>query len=77
MNKVLLRLEIAKNNRILEVYLDSRLSFEDNFKLLTNIVDIKDLDRYRIYDANKGIFLKKDIPISEFAIKYFMSFKLL
>lgn len=76
MNKILLRFEIVKNNRVIEVYLDSRLSFSNNFKLLANIIEIKDIDEYLVYDANKGIFLDRNVPICNFDIKYFMSFKL-
>lgn len=69
-NKILVRLRIIKNNEILEVYLDSRLSFKENFKLLGFEKD------YYVYETNKGLFLDRTIPINEFNIEGFMAFNL-
>lgn len=70
MNKILLRFRIVSNNQIVEVYLDDRLSFKDNFKML-NLNE-----NYHIYDSNKKIFIREDLPIKEFHITRFISFDL-
>lgn len=76
MYKVLLRFNFVKNNRVIEVYFDNRLSFRENFRLLSYIVDISDIENIKIYDENKHMFLKTDVPIKNFNINYFMNYKI-
>lgn len=69
-NKILVRLRIMKSNEILEVYLDSRLSFKENFSLLGFS------EEYWVYEPRKGLFLNRTVPIAEFNIDGFMAFNL-
>lgn len=66
MNKIIIRFIFVKNNDILEVIFDQRLSFNDNFKLLNNINSYLFKEDNYIYDENKGVFLNKDIPLKDF-----------
>lgn len=74
MHKVLLRFRLMKNNRIIEVFFDSRLSFKENFEYLNNIYGI-DKDFY-VFDDNKKLFLDIDIPINDFNFNSFMTLNL-
>lgn len=74
MYKVLLRFSFARNNKVIEVYFDERLSFKDNFKLLNNLIEIPNINNLKIYDKNKHMFLRTDISIKEFNINSFMNF---
>lgn len=76
MHRILMRFKIVKTGRIVEAYLDRRLSFYDNFILLEKMLDER-IAGYRVFDQNKGIFLDMNIPIEEFDIKTFMYFYLL
>ena len=73
MHQKLMRFKIIKDDRVFEAYLDERLSFLENFKMLVHIVDY-DLDGFMVYDPKKKIFLDNDIPIEVFNIN---SFKLM
>ena len=75
MYEVLIRFKIVKKNRYLEVSFDSRLSFKDNLKILSELVDVDLSDMY-VYDPVKRIFLDREIPVSEFDISYFISLQL-
>jgi len=75
MHKLLIRFKIVKLDRIIETYLDERLSFKDNLVLLSDLLDI-DIKDCVVYDNNKKIFLKMDVPIREFTINYFVYFYL-
>lgn len=68
MNKILIRLFIVKESRVIEAYFDSRLSFSDNLRLLG--YDKEPL----IYDFHKSIFIRNDVPISLFRLNRFMAF---
>lgn len=71
MYRKLMRFRIIKDDRVFDAYLDERLSFSDNFKLLVHISDF-DLDGFKVFDPNKRIFLNENIPIEEFNINSYM-----
>lgn len=68
MNKILIRLFIVKEGRVLEAYFDSRLSFKDNLYLLGY------KEEPLVYDFHKGIFLNNSVPLSLFRMNRFMAF---
>lgn len=74
MHKVLLRFKLMKNNKIIEVLFDSRLSFKENFEYLDNIYKI-DKESY-VFDDNKKLFLDNNIPIDEFNFNRFITLNL-
>ncbi|MBR4421422.1 MAG: hypothetical protein IKS69_02705 [Erysipelotrichaceae bacterium] len=74
-NEVLLRLVIVRNKKIIEAYLDDRLSFKENFVYLEQLAK-EDLSHAIIYDPAKKIFLDENIPIREYHIRYFMLLEL-
>lgn len=65
MHEKLMRFKVIKDDRVFDAFLDDRLSFLENFKMLVNISDY-DIDGCMIYDPNKKIFLNNEIPIEEF-----------
>lgn len=67
----LMRFKIIKDDRVFDAYLDERLSFSDNFKLLVNISDF-DLDGFKVFDPIRKVFLNENIPIEEFNINSYM-----
>lgn len=71
MYEKLIRFKIIKDNRIIETYLDERLSFNDNLKMLANITDFC-VEGFQVYDPNKKVFLDNEIPIEVFNINSFM-----
>lgn len=71
MHNKLFRFKIIKDDRVIETYLDERLSFNDNLKYLSKIVDF-DADGFKVYDPNKKIFINNEIPIEVFNINSFM-----
>ena len=73
MHEKLIRFKIIKDDRVVETYLDERLSFDENIKLLANITDF-DADGFKVYDPSKKVFLDTQIPIIWFNIN---SFKLM
>lgn len=70
MYEKLMRFKIIKDERVFDAYLDERLSFVDNFKMLMHISDF-DIDDCRVYDPAKKVFLDNKIPIREFNINDF------
>lgn len=66
MNKVALRFKIVKENKVIEVLFDKRLSFSENFKLLNEIYDLGDTESICIYDQNYKKALRKDVKIELF-----------
>jgi len=70
MFRKLFRFKIIKNGNIIEAYLDERLDFKTNMKMLDEIVD-EDLHKFEIFDPNKKIFLKKDIRIADYCFGNF------
>lgn len=75
MHEVLIRFKIVKDNKYLEVAFDSRLSFKENLKILSELTN-ENYEHMKVYDAIKKIFLDMDIAISEFNINYFISLQL-
>ena len=75
MHEVLIRFKIVKDNKYLEVAFDSRLSFKENLKILSELIN-ENYEHMKVYDAIKKIFLDMDIAISEFNINYFISLQL-
>lgn len=71
MYRKLMRFKIIKDDRVFDAYLDERLSFSDNFKLLVNISDF-DLDGFKVFDPIRKVFLNENIPIEEFNINSYM-----
>lgn len=74
-NEILLRLMIMRNKRIIEAYLDQRLSFKNNFVYLQQMTG-EDLSEAIVYDPNKKLFLDENIPVKEYHISYFMLLEL-
>ena len=75
MYKILIRFLFINNGRIMEVYLDDRLSFNDNLKLISNITNL-DNNEYLVYDPIRKIFLDRNIPLNMFEIETFRMFYL-
>lgn len=75
MYEVLIRFKIVKDDRYIEVSFDSRLSFKDNLKILSEMLN-DDLNNMKVYDPIKKLFLDIDIPIGEFNISYFIYLQL-
>ena len=73
MNKIILRFFIVKNKKVFEVIFDTRLNFNENFRLLKDIYDIGEIGEKYIVDINKNIALKKDTPIGEFNFQSFIT----
>lgn len=71
MHEKLIRFKIIKDDRVIETYLDERLSFNENLKYLARISDF-DIDGFKVYDPNKKVFLNNEIPIEVFNISSFM-----
>lgn len=72
MYEKLIRFKVIKDNRVFDAYLDERLSFLENFKMLVHIEDY-DLDGFIVYDPKKKLFLDTKIPIEEFNICSYMT----
>lgn len=73
MNKIILRFYVVCKKEVFETIFDLRLSFLENIKLLKEVYSLdKDKDMY-IVDPYKMIALKKNIPISKFNFKNFMT----
>ena len=75
MNQVLIRFKKIKENEVMEVCFDERLSFMDNLKLLKEINN-EDHLKGRIYDPIKRIFLDRKVPISQSGFKGIISLHL-
>ena len=73
MNKIILRFCLIKNKKVFEVIFDTRLDFNENFKLLKEIYDIGEISEKYIVDMNKNIALRKDIPIGDFNFQSFIT----
>ena len=71
MHEIMIRFRFIACDRTLECALDERLSFEQNFRLLEQISDVR-CENIAIYDPEKKIFLNKDLPLSEFNICRFI-----
>lgn len=73
MHKIILRFYLVKDKSVFETIFDTRLSFFDNFKLLKEIYSINFNDDSYIIDPYRTIALRKDIILSEFNFKNFMT----
>lgn len=73
MNKIILRFCLIKNKKVFEAIFDTRLDFNENFKLLKDIYDIGEISEKYIVDMNKNIVLRKDIPIGDFNFQSFIT----
>ena len=76
MSNVLLRLKDLASKQSYEVSFDDRLSFKENLKLLSTMIDDNLENRY-IFDVSKNIFLDNEIAIYNFHISIFTMFFLL
>lgn len=76
MNNVYLRLIVLKNNKVVEVMFDSRLSFKENMEMYKEIEDLSGR-QFEIYDDEKQLFLDLDVPLSEMKIERFTKLYLL
>ena len=76
MNDTYLRFILLKENRVIEVSFDKRLSFRENLNIYKDY-DRTDVDNLNVYDDERGIFLNMDISISEMKIERFTKFYLL
>ena len=74
-NEILLKLMIMRDRKIIEAYLDQRLSFQENFVYLQQLTG-EDLRGAIVYDPNKKLFLDETIPLKEYRISYFMLLEL-
>lgn len=67
MSNVLLRIFIIKEDKEYNVLFDDSFSFNDNFRLLGDIVNY-DFSKSYVYDKNINVFLNKDKLIRDFNI---------
>lgn len=73
MNKIILRFYVVYKKEVFETIFDLRLSFLENMRLLKELYPLnKDKDMY-IVDPYKMMALKKDVPLSLFNFKNFMT----
>ena len=75
MFKVPIRFVLVKSSEILEVKLDIRLSFEDNFKIIKKLIKTN-YDNIYVFDPIRKIFLRRDLPLFNFEIETFRMFYL-
>lgn len=75
MFKVPIRFVLVKSSEILEVKLDKRLSFEDNFKIIKKLIKTN-YDNIYVFDPIRKIFLRRDLPLFNFEIETFRMFYL-
>ena len=73
MNKIILRFCIVKNSEVFEAVFDTRFSFTDNFRLFSDIYPFRLLEETRIMDLDREQALRKDVPLSHFNFRNFMT----
>lgn len=71
MNRVILRFYVVKDKDVFEIIFDTRLSFEENFKLLKDIY--RDFTNFIVFDPDRRMALKKTIPLAHFNFINFMT----
>lgn len=71
MNRIILRFCVVKKKKVFETIFDTRLNFIENFKLLNN-TDF-DFQSIYIFDLEKMVALKKDVPIVDYNFHNFMT----
>ena len=77
MNKIVMRLNILKENKQIEVIFDERLSFIDNLILLKEIYYLTNIEDIHIWDNDNRMFLKRDVPLTDFHFPQFIRLYLL
>lgn len=77
MNKIVMRLNILKENKQIEVIFDERLSFIDNLILLKEIYHLTNIEDIHIWDNDNRMFLKRDVPLTDFHFPQFIRLYLL
>ncbi len=65
MHRIAFRLCFVESGIVKEAYLDERLSFAENFVMLSEISGCR-FENGVIYEPNKKIFLDENIPLKEF-----------
>ena len=68
MSKIQLTIKLIKEESVLDVIFDEKLSFKQNLDLLKDIKEIETVNKY-FYDPFRHLFLKDDIPIKHFNLK--------
>ena len=74
-HRISLRLMEAVSGDTMEVFLDERLSFTENFEMLKSLCD-KDYTKAEVYDPYKKVFLDRNTSLSEFGFQGFVFLKL-
>ena len=72
-HRILIRFRNVREEKIIEVFLDERLSFNDNFALLSRILD-EDLSACVVYDPYRKTFLDSTVPLKEYSLSGFLLF---
>ena len=72
-----MRLNILKENKQIEVIFDERLSFIDNLILLKEIYYLTNIEDIHIWDNDNRMFLKRDVPLTDFHFPQFIRLYLL
>ncbi len=72
MNKLILRLYIVEKGEYINVRLDKRLSFADNFILLGQLYDY-DFSNRQVVDPKIKKALLNDVPLCSFNFPAFMT----
>ena len=71
MAEVYFRLTDVVRRETFEVRFDSRLSFRNNFSILSQMIG-KDYSEAEIYDPDKKIVLDRNIPLTEYEFAGFI-----
>lgn len=75
MHQIMIRFKDIRNDRILELALDMRLSFKENMEMLKDFITYN-CDELRIYDPQRKIFLDRNVPLEYYSFQSFMTFYL-
>lgn len=76
MYEIIVRFYLINIQKIIEVSLDNRLTFNENLYYLDKMLKDYNLKDKYIYDPNKRIFLSKDKILKDMGIHSFMTFYL-
>ena len=69
-NQIILRFYVVATKQMFEVFFDTRLSFNENFDLLSKIYDYKlNRNNYIVDDDRRA--LARDVPLKLFHFKLF------
>lgn len=69
MNQIILRFEIVYKNESIELLLDKRLSFKENFELFKDHPEIKEFQNKQIMAKRGSIVLDKNVKIAIYNLK--------